>query len=134
VEGHGTCFCFEPLGPDDTDFINSARESLAIVNKINHPALRVQLDAKALIENGEANMKTFEAVKPMLVHYHANEPGLGVLGTSGKVDHDALGGFLRAIGYDGYVSIEQRLLDDTDPLTNVKASVGVLRTCYGMRG
>ena len=24
IGGHGTCFCFKPLGPDEADFINSA--------------------------------------------------------------------------------------------------------------
>jgi hypothetical protein len=23
IEGHGTCFCFKPLGPGDSNFINS---------------------------------------------------------------------------------------------------------------
>lgn len=132
TEDHGTCFCFEPLGPNDTDFINSAKESLAIVNEINHPALRVQLDAKALVENNEAVLNTFEAAEPKLVHYHANEPGLGVLGTSGKVDHAALGGFLKKIGYDGYVSIEQRMLEEETPLANIGASLEILQSCYDM--
>jgi sugar phosphate isomerase/epimerase len=130
VEGHGTCFCFEPLGPDDSDFINSALESLAIATEVASPALQVQLDAKALVENAEAHIDTFRAVQPLLVHFHANEPGLEVLGTSGKVDHTALGTMLRDIGYDGYVSIEQRQLDNTDPLADIAASAAVLRESY----
>ena len=46
IADHGTCMCFEPLGPGDTDFINSALEALAIVEAVDHPALAVQLDAK----------------------------------------------------------------------------------------
>lgn len=130
IEGHGTCFCFEPLGPNDTDFINSAMESLSIVHDVASPALRVQLDAKALVKNAEANIDTFRAVAPMLVHYHANEPGLGVIGTSGQVDHAALGALLREINYDGYVSVEQRLLNDADPLTDVAKSANQLKVCY----
>jgi len=130
VEDHGTCFCFEPLGPDDSDFINSGLESLAIVEEVGSSALRVQLDAKALVENGEAHIETFRAVEPMLVHFHANEPGLGVLGSSGKIDHAALGRMLRDIGYDGYVSIEQRQLDDADPLADVAKSARHLKECY----
>ena len=130
VEGHGTCFCFEPLGPDDSDFINSGLESLAIATEVASPALMVQLDAKALVENAEANIETFRTVQPMLVHFHANEPGLAVLGSSGQVDHAALGAMLRDIGYDGYVSIEQRMLNDADPLADVAASTNVLKKCY----
>lgn len=130
IGDHGTCFCFEPLGPKDTDFINSALESFAIAEQINHPAVRVQLDTKALVENNEAVAATFTAVAPMLVHYHANEPGLNVLGSSGTIDHKALGGMLHEIGYDGFVSIEQRMLSPDAPLDDIAASARVLQTCY----
>jgi len=130
TESHGTCFCFEPLGPNDSDFINSALESLDIVNELNDPSLAVQLDAKALVDNDEANIDTFRAVQPVLVHYHANEPGLGILGSSFEVDHAALGAMLREVGYEGYVSIEQRMLNENDPLPDVEASARVLRACY----
>jgi sugar phosphate isomerase/epimerase len=130
IEGHGTCFCFEPLGPDDTDFINSALESLAIATEVASPALRVQLDAKALVENNEADIETFRCVAPMLVHFHANEPGLGVLGSSGKIDHAGLGRMLRDIGYEGYVSIEQRMIEEADPLAGIRQSAHHLKECY----
>lgn len=130
IEAHGTCFCFEPLGPKDTDFINSALESLSIAQEINHPAVRVQLDAKALFENNEAIAATFAAVAPMLVHFHANEPGLNVLGSSGSIDHAALGAMLRDIDYQGFVSIEQRMLHADAPMADVALSAHVLRNCY----
>lgn len=131
VEPHGTCFCLEPLGPDDSDFINSALESLSIVEEVASPALRVQLDAKALVENNEATIATFEAVKPALVHFHANEPGLGPLGSTGKVDHAALGGMLREVGYKGTISIEQRIVNERDPMSDVRKSVEILKASYG---
>ncbi|MDP7666482.1 MAG: sugar phosphate isomerase/epimerase family protein [Rhodospirillales bacterium] len=130
IEGHDTCFCFEPLGPDETDFINSAFDALAIVEAVGHPGLRMQLDAKALLANAEATNEPFAAAAPHLVHFHANEPDLGVLGTSGAVDHAALGGFLRDIDYQGFVSIEQRMLNAADPLADVALSAAVLKECY----
>ena len=130
IEGHDTCFCFEPLGPGETDFINSAFDALAIVEAVGHPGLRMQLDAKALVANGEATNEPFLAAAPHLVHFHANEPDLGVLGTSGAVDHAALGGFLRDIDYQGFVSIEQRMLNAADPLADVALSAAVLKECY----
>lgn len=129
IEGHGTCFCFEPLGPNDSDFINSALDSLQIVDKVASPALRVQLDAKALVENDEATPATFAAVRPMLVHFHANQPGLGPL-ADGPVDHAAMGDMLRQIGYDGTVTIEQKMTDGADPLAGIAASAAVLKECY----
>jgi sugar phosphate isomerase/epimerase len=132
IKDHGTYFCFEPLGPNDTDFINSAYDSIAIVREIASPALRVQLDAKALYENDEAVQATFDAAAPDLVHFHANEPGLQVLGSSGTVDHATLGKMLAAIGYDGTVTIEQRMLNAENPLSDVAQSAAVLRASYGI--
>lgn len=130
IKDHGTCFCFEPLGPDESDFINSAFDSLRIITAVASPTLRLQLDAKALVQNNEAGASTFRAAAPVLVHFHANDPGLGVLGSSGKVDHRALGDMLQEIGYDGYVSLEQRMLTPDDPMKDIERSAGVLHTCY----
>jgi len=131
VTDHGTVFCFEPLGPGSTDFINSALAALAIVDEVNHPSLAVQLDAKALFQNDEVTLDLFRAVAGGLVHFHANEPDLGILGTSGEIDHAAMGDLLRAVGYDAFVSIEQRQLDEGDALDNIARSVETLRQCYG---
>ncbi len=130
IEGHGTCFCLEPLGPRETDFIHSAFDALAVVEAVDHMALRMQLDAKALVANAEATEAPFHAAAPYLVHFHANEPGLGVLGTSGTIDHAAFGSFLREIGYQGFVSIEQRMFDASNPLRDVARSAAVLKRCY----
>ncbi len=131
VTGHGTVFCFEPLGPADDDFINKASDALDLVTAVDHPALRIQLDAKALVENGEAELATFATVRSQLTHFHANEPGFGVLGCTGAVNHKALGNCLRNVGYDGWVSIEQRMLNAGDPIADIARSAIVLRQCYG---
>jgi sugar phosphate isomerase/epimerase len=130
IESHETCYCFEPLGPNDTDFINSALEALEINRVLNHPAFKVQLDAKALVANNEFNIELFESVADQLVHVHANEPDLGVLGSSGDVDHQAMGEMLRHVNYNGYVSIEQRMLNEIDPLPDIAKSAALLTECY----
>lgn len=131
IESHGTSVCFEPLGPSDTDFVNSAFEALTIAEELDHPAFAVQLDAKSLVENDEARFETFDAVRARLVHFHANQPGLGVLTPDGPVDHAAFGKWLKRIGYTGYVSLEQRQLSDATPLADIERSMAVMRSCYG---
>lgn len=127
---HGTVFCLEPLGPADSDFVNSVRESQAIVHSVAGEGVGVQLDAKALFANGEATAETVAAVAGDLVHVHANEPDLGVLGTSGSIDHAGFGAMLREAGYDGYVSIEQKMLNADDPVADIARSAAVMRACY----
>lgn len=130
IQEHGTCFCFEPLGPYETDFIHSAYDSMKIVEAVNHPALQVQLDAKALKANGEATLSTFQGVRERLVHYHANEPGLGPLGSTNEIDHERLGECLRIVNYSGYVSIEQRMMDESNPIADIVNSVNKLGMYY----
>lgn len=130
LEDHGTKLCFEPLGPKDSDFLNSAAECLALVDAIGHPSLGLQLDAKALVENGETGPETFAAVRGRLDHFHANDPGLGPPGSTGAVDHALLGRRLRDIGYDGWVSAEQRQISESDPLSDVARGGDILTRCY----
>ncbi|MBM3732170.1 MAG: sugar phosphate isomerase/epimerase [Acidimicrobiia bacterium] len=129
IEGHGTRLCFEPLGPRDSDFINSAFEAIEIANAVDHPAFAVQLDAKALHENDEDDLATFVAAQKYLIHFHANQPGLGRL-DQGPVDQRKMGDFLRHIGYDGFITIEQRMLNESDPMSDIRRSVAVLKECY----
>lgn len=116
---HGTCFCFEPLGPSDSDFVNSVADSIRIVESLEQPNLKVQIDAKALVENDEVSVETFQNAARHLVHFHANDPGLGVLGSTGSVDHGMLAKMLKSIDYNGYVSIEQRMISQDDPMADV---------------
>ncbi len=131
IDGHGTCFCIEPLGHNDTDFIHSVLESKRIVEAVGRPGLKVQIDAKALVAGEELALETFRAVAGDLVHYHANEPGFGVLGSSGKIDHHAAGKFLMEIGYVGYASIEQKMIGEENPLGAIGKSVSLLKEAYG---
>jgi len=130
VEGHGTCFCIEPLEMEVADYVHSVLESQEVVKAVNHPALRVQIDAKAMALANEVRREIFEAVQGDLVHVHANEPGFDILGTSGKVDHAQIGRLLKDIGYDGYVSIEQRMIDEANPLDGIRQSAKILKECY----
>lgn len=131
LESHRTILCFEPLGANDTDFLNTAAECIDLVEAVGHPALGIQLDAKALVDNGEAGAAIFQRVAGRLDHYHANDPGLVVVGSTRAVDHAALGRHLAAISYQGWVSIEQRMLSEDDPLADLAASIAATAASYG---
>lgn len=130
IAGHGTCFAIEALGRGESDYIHSAAHALAIARQVDRPALQGHLDAKAVAEAGEDTLELFREMSPTLAHYHANDPGLGVLGATGRVDHARLGGLLRDVGYAGFVSLEQRMLDPADVLGPLRASLNVMQECY----
>lgn len=130
---HGTVFCFEPLGPSDSDFVNSVLEAKAIADAVNCHNLCIQIDAKALVENNEIDTDVFNAAASTLVHVHANEPGLGVIGSSGEVDHGRIGSMLYSLNYDRFVTVEQRMLSETHYLDDARESLRVLKTAYGIK-
>lgn len=130
ISGYGVCYCLEPLGPDETDFCNRLTESVAIARAVGHPALRCQVDAKALAANGEAALPSVREAGDLLVHCHANEPGLAPLAADGPVAHEALGSALRDIGYDGWVSLEMREPADGDLRGALARSSAVLKEAY----
>ncbi|PPR65435.1 MAG: D-tagatose 3-epimerase [Alphaproteobacteria bacterium MarineAlpha3_Bin7] len=130
IETHGTIFCFEPLSKNDSDFINSAKTSIDLVESFNHPSFRVQLDAKALLHSKELNLETFIRASKYLVHFHANEPDLGILGSSGKIDHYKIGKMLKLLGYSSYVSLEQKMISSKDRIGPIKRSLQFIKDSY----
>jgi sugar phosphate isomerase/epimerase len=125
----GVLLLIEPLSPAETDFVTSTDEGLQLVDLISHPACRLHLDAKALFrESGDRAAAIARAV-PICEHFHASEPGLSAIGTSGG-DHAALGRALRSAGYDRYVSIEMSPGSASSLAEEIERSVMRIRCCY----
>lgn len=103
----GVTLCIEPLGPDETEFVMSAREGAALVRRVNHPNFRLHLDAKALLSTGENLGCVLEEHGKLLRHFHVGDPGLAPPGSTGA-DHAPFGQALRRANYQHYVSIEMR--------------------------
>ena len=84
-----------------------------MAEQINHPAIGVQIDTKALAENAEIAPRVFDMASSRLVHVHVNEPRLGIVGETGTVDHSAIGAELRrdrlsGICFSGAAVVERR--------------------------
>jgi sugar phosphate isomerase/epimerase len=123
----GVKLCLEPLSPPEADFINTCREGLDILERIDHPNFVLHLDVKA--------MSTDEASTPDLIrrhgaragHFHANDvnrrgPGFGA------TDFVPVFQALQDSGYKGWVSVE--VFDySPDPVTIARASIRYMRDC-----
>lgn len=129
--GDGTCLCFEPLAPDETDFANSILDVLALTERLDCEQIRIQMDTKALAANGEASLDVLRKVAKYLVHVHASEPGLAPLASTGAVPHQAIGEALKACGYEGFVTIEQIMVKGQDPLAVIAKGAAHLQRFYG---
>jgi len=99
--------CIEPLSEKETDFIQLSREGADLVKRVNHPNFQLHLDAAAMAYGRESFHQVFSENKSIIKHFHVSEPGLVPAGTT-DFDHGIIGKELKAMKYDGYVSIEMR--------------------------
>lgn len=102
----GIDFCFEPLAPSETNFLNTCAEAEALIARVNHLNFVLHMDVKA--QSGEA-----EATVPALIarhaaragHFHAQDTNLRGPGM-GNVDFVPILKALVDSGYDRWVSVE----------------------------
>ena len=97
--------CFEPLGPGETNFINTAAEAIALVEEMSSPHFKIILDVKAMSSESKPIPQIIRESWPHFEHFHANDPNLKGPG-SGAVDFKPIAAALHQVGYRGFVSVE----------------------------
>ncbi len=97
--------CFEPLGPADTNFINTAAEAIQFVQELSSPNFRIILDVKAMCTESKPIPQIIRESWPHFAHVHANDRNLKGPGF-GDVDFRPIAAALKEVGYDGFVSVE----------------------------
>ena len=104
-EEHGVTICMEPLHANETNFCQSADETVTLIERIGHPNFQLLLDTKAMTDEAEGRVATIKKHAKYLAHYHANDANLEGPGF-GDVDFAPIFDALRAINYERYVSVE----------------------------
>jgi sugar phosphate isomerase/epimerase len=72
----GVTIAFEFLGPAETNFLNTAAETIALLEKIGSPNVRLHLDVKAMSADIRPIPEIVRASLPWIAHFHANDPNL----------------------------------------------------------
>jgi len=102
---HNIKLAIEPLGPKETNFLNTAADGIELIELINHPNFQLHLDTKAMSTEPTTIPPIIRKSAHHLVHFHTNDPNL--LGPGmGNMDFVPIINALREVGYDGYLSVE----------------------------
>jgi sugar phosphate isomerase/epimerase len=105
AEDRGVTICFEPLAPAETNFINTAADAIAFVQRVPSPNFKIILDVKAMCSEAKPIPQIIQESWPQFAHFHANDKNLKGPGF-GDVDFKPIAGALKSVGYQGFVSVE----------------------------
>jgi sugar phosphate isomerase/epimerase len=134
IEDCGVRLCLEPLSPPDADFMNTAAEAVAVIERLTgvltHPARQtfcLHLDVKAMATDEAPRTELIRRHIGRLGHFHANDVNLRGPGF-GDIDFVPIFKTLLDVDYQGWVSVE--VFDySPDPETIACESLRYMREC-----
>jgi sugar phosphate isomerase/epimerase len=95
----------EPLGPEETDFLQTAAETAKLIERIGSPHVRLHLDCKAMSTESIPIPELIARHAHLLAHFHVNDPNRQGPGF-GRLDFLPILDALGRIDYRGWVSVE----------------------------
>lgn len=111
AEDRGVVICFEPLAPNETNFINTAAEGIRFAEQCASPAMSVILDVKAMCSEEKPIPQIIRESAGRFAYFHANDANLKGPGF-GDIDFAPIAAALRDAHYDGIVSVEVFKFDE----------------------
>ncbi len=124
---HQIKIALEPLGPEEGNFLNTAREARVLRDLIQSDQIGLHLDVKAMSTEPQDIVTTIKQNADWMIHFHANDPNRQGPGM-GQVQFGPIMQTLSDIDYDGWVSVE---VFDYTPGAEVLAarSIETLKSC-----
>lgn len=121
--------CIEP-NPSayGCDFIQTANEAAALVELVNSPGIRMNLDMGELAMNGSDAARTVNELLPYAGHFHVSEPMLEPFDPKREA-HAQTAAALKKAGYQGIISLEMKTPQGGLPVVN-EALQNMLRVYF----
>ncbi len=95
----------EPLSPQETNFLNTADETVQLLRRLGSPQIKLHLDCKAMSTEAVSIPELLRRHRDDMAHFHANDPNRQGPGF-GALDFVPIFRTLREIDYRGWVSVE----------------------------
>jgi len=129
AEQRQVTICLEPLGPADTNFINTAQDALQFIKRIPSRHFQIILDVKAMCSESKTVPQIISESWPNFSHFHANDKNLKGPGF-GEVKFEPIAEALKQVGYNRYVSVEVFNFDEGPEVIATK-SLAYLQKVFG---
>lgn len=106
LEETGIVLALEPLAPTETDFLNTAEQTVGLIERIGSSQVQLHLDCKAM-SGGESEPIPDVILHnaDLMAHFHANDPNLQGPGF-GDLDFVPIFEAIGKIDYRGWISVE----------------------------
>lgn len=102
---HRVTLAVEPLNRFETDFCNTGRQAVDLVQEVDSRGVGIMLDTFHMNMEEDDLPQAIRNARERLVHFQANENHRGFLGT-GHLDWPAICRALAEIGYAGAITLE----------------------------
>jgi sugar phosphate isomerase/epimerase len=129
AEARGVTICLEPLSTAETNFLNTAAETIALAARMESPAFSTMLDVKAMSSEGAPVPDIIRASAGKFSYFHANDRNLKGPGF-GDTQFGPIAEALKTVRYDGFVSVEVFNFDE-GPEAIANKSRQYLRQTFG---
>jgi sugar phosphate isomerase/epimerase len=101
----GVTICLEPLTPKETNFVNTCAEGAELIALVDHPALKLHQDVKAMLSEAKSIPELIAEYAALTRHFHVNDGNL--LGPGmGETEYGPIFAALRNTGYSHWISVE----------------------------
>lgn len=128
AQAHGVTIAVEPLNKADCNVLNTVAECAGLVNEVDHPAIRLLVDAYHMMRDGDA-VRSIEEHGHLLTHVHiATIPNRLAPAAEDCQFADFFGALAKA-QYNGRVSIEAKI---NNPETELPAALLMMRKLSNM--
>lgn len=130
AQKHNVVVCLEP-NPEcyRSNFMTTSHETAAIVSKINHPFIKMQLDTGAIAINDERPSLICSKYKDLIGHIHLSEPNLVPLGSDPGI-HGEVAIALKEFLPEYPVTIEMLTNSQDNPDSIVDSSIKFIKQTY----